>query len=214
MDVGGPLKVSADSLAARLRARRLALGLTLKAVAESAGLTAGFISQIERGIAVPSLSSLAAVAQVLGTGVSQFLVQPSGDARLTRHDQREVYTVGDSTMRYERLSAAFPGNVLRTVLIHEDPGHRSEPISHEGEEIFFILDGAITVEVDGERTLLATGDSMHFPSRLRHSTWNHTKKPTTILHTCTMDVFGDGMRDGALAGKSEPTRISRNKKTR
>jgi quercetin dioxygenase-like cupin family protein len=117
-------------------------------------------------------------------------------------------------MRYERLSAAFPGNVLRTVLIHESPGHRSEPISHEGEEIFYILAGAITVEVDGERTVLKTGDSIHFPSTLRHSTWNHTKQPTTILHTCTMDVFGDGERDGALAGKSEPTRINRDKKTK
>jgi transcriptional regulator with XRE-family HTH domain len=186
------------SLAARLRRRRRQLGLTLKEVASGAGLSVGFISQIERGIATPSLSSLASVAHVLGSDVSGFLAQPRGEKPLTRHDQREVYTLGDKSMSYERLSAAFPGNVLRSVLIHESPGHRSEPISHEGEEIFYILDGAITVEVDGEPTVLEAGDSIHFPSNLRHSTWNHTDRTTTILHTCTMDVFGDGPQAGAI----------------
>lgn len=186
------------SLGARLRQRRRELGLTLKEVAVGAGLSVGFISQIERGITTPSLSSLASVARVLGSDVSQFLAQPSGDVPLTRHNQREIYTVGDKSMSYERLSAAFPGNVLRSVIIHEGPGHRSEPIAHEGEEIFYILAGAITVEVDGERTILETGDSIHFPSNLRHSTWNHTDQETTILHTCTMDVFGDGPQSGAI----------------
>jgi transcriptional regulator with XRE-family HTH domain len=186
------------SLAVRLRRRRRQLGLTLKDVASGAGLSVGFISQIERGIATPSLSSLASVARVLASDVGEFLAQPRGEKPLTRHDQREVYTVGDKSMSYERLSAAFPGNVLRSVLIHESPGHRSEPISHEGEEIFYILDGAITVEVDGEPTVLEAGDSIHFPSNLRHSTWNHTDRMTTILHTCTMDVFGDGPQVGVI----------------
>ena len=145
-----------------------------------------------------SAAGLLHVAHVLGADVSGFLAQPRGEKPLTRHDQREVYTVGDKSMSYERLSAAFPGNVLRSVLIHESPGHRSEPISHEGEEIFYILDGAITVEVDGERTVLEAGDSIHFPSNLRHSTWNHTDRTTTILHTCTMDVFGDSPQAGAI----------------
>jgi transcriptional regulator with XRE-family HTH domain len=184
------------SLGERLRQRRRELGLTLKEVADGAGLSVGFISQIERDIAAPSLSSLASVARVLGTDVGEFLSQPSGAAPATRHNQRPVYSVHGNALSYERLSAAFPGNVLRSVIIHEPPGHRSEPISHEGEEIFFILDGAITVEVDGERTILEAGDSIHFPSTRIHSTWNHTDREATILHTCTMDVFGDSQRTG------------------
>lgn len=178
-------------LGRRLRDRRQALGLTLKEVADGAGLSVGFISQIEREITTPSLSSLASVAHVLGTDVGAFLSQPRGGTPATRHDKRPVYSVGGNALSYERLSASFPGYVLRSVIIHEPPGHRSEPISHEGEEIFFILDGAITVEVEGERTVLAAGDSLHFPSKRTHSTWNHTTRPATILHTCTMDVFGD-----------------------
>lgn len=179
-------------LAKRLRERRKQLGLTLKDVADKAGLSVGFISQIERDITTPSLSSLVSVSRVLGVEVGEFLSQPRGDVPLTRHDKRDVYAIGGNTISYERISSAFPGNVLRSVIIHEPPGHRGEPIAHDGEEMMFVLDGAITVEVEGERSILEAGDSLHFPSSRTHSTWNHTTRDATILWVGTMDVFGEG----------------------
>jgi len=187
----------ADPLGTRLRDRRQSLGLTLKEVADAAGLSVGFISQIERGITTPSLVSLISVCRVLKAEVGEFLAQPRGD-EVTRHRNRPTYALGGNGITYERLSASFPGNVLRSVIIHEPPGFRSEPMSHEGEEMFFILEGALTIEIDGDRTILETGDSMHFPSLRTHATWNHTTQTTTLLHTCTMDVFGDGMPTGRL----------------
>ncbi|MEX0954967.1 MAG: cupin domain-containing protein [Rhizobiaceae bacterium] len=178
-------------LGKRLRERRRALSLTLKEVADGSGLSVGFISQIERGIAAPSLSSLVSVARVLGTEVGEFLSQPEGDLPITRHDQRPVYAVSPHSLTYERVSSTFPGNVLRSVIIHEPPGHRSEPISHEGEEMFYVLEGTVTVEVDGELTVLEAGDTLHFPSTKTHSSWNHSDRPATILWIGTMDVFGD-----------------------
>jgi transcriptional regulator with XRE-family HTH domain len=194
------------SLGARLRGRRQELGLTLKDVADGAGLSVGFISQIERGITIPSLTSLINVCRVLKSQVGDFLAQPRGDKPVTRHDQRPIYALGGNAVTYERLSASFPGNVLRSVILHEPPGFRSEPMSHEGEEIFFILDGALTIEIDGERTILEAGDSVHFPSARTHVTWNHTTSPTTVLHTCTMDVFGDGT---PAEGASNSVAVSR-----
>lgn len=181
----------APDLGLRLRARRKRLGLTLQAVAGRAGLTAGFISQVERGITAPSLSSLAAISQVLGIDMETVFQQPRGAESLTRKDTRPVYGFDPNSLKYERISSYFPGNLLRSVIIHEPPGHRSAPISHEGEELFFILSGSITVELDGVRTVLDAGDSIHFASSRTHSTWNHTAEPASILHVCTMDVFGD-----------------------
>lgn len=177
-----------------MRERRKALGLTLQTVAEEAGLTAGFISQVERGLTAPSLSSLTAISRVLGLDPGAFLVQPSDPGPMTRAGHRPVYGFDTSQIGYERLSTTFPGNVLRAVLIHEAPGHRTEPIRHEGEELFFILSGALTVEIEGQRHVLNAGDSIHFASTRVHSSWNHTDQVTTLLHTCTMDVFGDARR--------------------
>lgn len=179
-------------LAARLRERRREVGMTLKDVADAAGLSVGFISQIERGITVPSLSSLVSVSRVLDVNVGDFLTsqpQPDEDAVQTKQSERPVFAVSESSVTYERVSSSFPGHVLRSVIIHEPPGHRSEPIAHEGEEMMFVLDGTITVEIDGDRTILDKGDSVHFLSSRVHSSWNHTDKPATILWAGTMDVF-------------------------
>lgn len=183
-------------LGERLRRRRRELGMTLKEVALGAGLSVGFISQIERGITSPSLSSLVSVARVLGTEVGAFLSQPKPEGPLTRHDKRPLYAVSANSLSYERVSASFEGSVLHSVIIHEPPGHRSEPIAHEGEELFYVIDGSVTVELAGERNVLERGDTLHFQSTKIHSSWNHTDRPATILWVGTMDVFGERTSSG------------------
>lgn len=178
-------------LGKRLRRRRRELDLTLKEVADGAGLSVGFISQIERGIATPSLSSLVAVSHVLQVEVGNFLSQPVASTALSRHDQRATYAISENSLTYERVSSSFPGNVLRSVIIHEPPGHRGEPIAHEGEEMMFVLKGAITVELEGEPSILGENDSIHFQSSRTHATWNHTDEPAAVLWVGTMDVFGE-----------------------
>ena len=213
-------------LGKRLRDRRQQLGLTLKEVATGAGLSVGFISQVERGLNAPSLSSLAAISAVLRTHVTAFLSQPRPDAPFTLHGRRRSFSIEKHGLRYERISASFPGSVLDSVIIHKPPGHRSEWISHDGEELFYVLEGAITVETEDDSTVLEAGSSIHFKSSRRHSSWNHGTAPAVILHVCTSDVFGDrstrpstpddagdddaGDDDGHDAAAAGPLRASRN----
>ena len=208
-----PQAGASPAVGERLRERRRELKMTLQEVADTAGFSVGFISQIERGITVPSLTSLVAVCRALKTDVGSFFQSPRVEAPITRREGRQVYAVGgtpDSAVTYERLSASFPGNILRSTLIHEPPGFRSEPMSHEGEEIFFIVEGSLTIEIGGERTILEAGDSAHFPSTMTHVTWNHTTEPATIFHTCTMDVFGDG----DLSDQAQPSLVVKRSSTR
>jgi len=180
-----------NTLGERLRLRRKELKLSMKEVAVSSGLSIGFISQVERGLTSPSLTSLTAIANFLRSDVTNFLSQPKSKSSITRNEERDVYTINKNGLQYERLSDSFPGHTLNSVIIHEMPGHRTESISHEGEEFFFILEGAITIYIDGVVNILEAGDSLHFDSSRSHSAWNHTKKITTVLHVCTMNVFGD-----------------------
>ena len=180
-----------NTLGERLRLRRKELKLSMKEVAVSSGLSIGFISQVERGLTSPSLTSLTAIANFLRSDVTNFLSQPKSKSSITRNEERDVYTINKNGLQYERLSDSFPGHTLNSVIIHEMPGHRSESISHEGEEFFFILEGAITIYIDGVVNILEAGDSLHFDSSRSHSAWNHTNKVTSVLHVCTMNVFGD-----------------------
>lgn len=179
------------SLGDALRQRRKELGLKMQSVADDAGLSVGFISQVERGLTAPSLGSLASIARVLDLRLRDILDQPDGADETTRQSARQTFRVPGAEMSYERISTAFEGSKLHSVIVHEPPGHRAEPISHEGEEMFFIVAGSITVEIEGRAQVLGQGDTVHFDSRRTHSTWNHTDQPASILWCGTMDVFGD-----------------------
>ncbi len=194
-------------LGAALRKRRKSLALPMQSVADGTGLSVGFISQVERGLTTPSLSSLVAIAEVLQTPISEFLSQPTAHGT-TRQGDRVQYSVDTEGPRYERLSSSFPGSKLYSVIMHEPPGHRAEPISHRGEEMFFVLNGEVTVEIEGKVEILKAGDSKHFDSTRVHSTWNHTTETVSILWAGTMDIFGDApapIHNSTSVNEDDPT---------
>ncbi len=180
-----------EPIGTKIRDRRQALGMTLQDIAEQASLSVGFISQLERDLTSPSLSSLVAITKALKSEIGDFLVMPDGDSSLTRSRSRPAYTISENSVIYERLTTRFSGHILNGVIVNEPPGYRHEPSQHEGEELFYVLKGAITVEVAGERTILEEGDSIHFSSEKLHSTWNHTTETARMLVIITMDLFGD-----------------------
>ncbi len=173
-----------------IRTRRKDIGLSMQKVADSVGLSVGFISQIERDLTSPSLSTLVAISEVLKAPVSEFLSIP-GSEDMSRQASRTTYSIPGAEKSFERLSSSFPNSRINSVIVHEPPGCRSEPISHKGEEMFYILTGEITVEIEGEDTILLQGDSIHFDSSKVHSVWNHSSGVASILYCGTMDIFGD-----------------------
>jgi transcriptional regulator with XRE-family HTH domain len=66
------------ALGAELRRTRLDAGLSLRALARAAEITPSHLSEIERGIAEPSLAVLASLARVLGADVSIRLFPGTG----------------------------------------------------------------------------------------------------------------------------------------
>ena len=184
---GGKVEI----LGQALRKRRKELDLTMQAVADAAGLSVGFISQVERGLTV---TSLAEITRVLGVPMGQFLDQPdlpAPPAALTRQGERRRFSIAASGVSFERLSTRFQGSRLTSVIVHEPPGDRREPTSHRGEEMIYVVSGALTAIVDGQTTILEAGDSIHFDSRRPHTAWNHTAEHTTVLWCGTVDVFGN-----------------------
>lgn len=70
-------KPNAAALGERIRRRRKELGLTAKALARAAGLSASYLSQLEHGKhAQPSLDVLGALARALETTLDELLVDP------------------------------------------------------------------------------------------------------------------------------------------
>ena len=172
-----------------IRRRRKQLGLTLQVASDRSGVSVGYLSQVERDNATPSLGTLAQIADALEVGLDYFVAAPRPADSLTRAGTRPRFSVAGSAMGYEALAADFPGAELSSFILHVPPGFASEVVRHEGEEILFILDGEIDQMLDGQLIRMRAGDSLHYSGLRPHAWTNPTDRPARILWTGTLAVL-------------------------
>jgi transcriptional regulator with XRE-family HTH domain len=172
-----------------VRRERHKRGLTLVQVAERARISAAFLSLVERQKATPSLGSLAAIADALELPIAAFLQAGLPADAVTRAGQRPHFALGQSDVRYERLSTVFPGQQLDAVAIHVPAGHQAETIAHPGEEWIYVVAGQLRLVIDREAIDLASGDTYHFRGDAVHSYANLGDSTATVLWVGTVPVF-------------------------
>jgi quercetin dioxygenase-like cupin family protein len=154
-------------LGSAIRLRRRHLGRTLVDVAGRAGLSHPFLSQIERGLARPSMRSLTAVAAALDTTAQALLALPEQPARVATVRSTDPLPVVDS-----------PGGTVRSLARGEHamlpleftgaPGEFEEYFTHVGEEFLYVAEGTIEVDLDGELSILGDRDSVYYGGGVRH----------------------------------------------
>jgi transcriptional regulator with XRE-family HTH domain len=176
-------------IGALIRARRRQLHMTLQALGDAAGLSVGFLSQVERDQATPSLGALAGIARGLGVDVEYFIATPSIDSGVTRGAERPTFSLPGSPVLYQQLHTEFPGRGLSSFIMIVPPGHRSEMVHHEGDELLYVLEGEIIQSVDGEAIRLGPGDAIHFRGSSDHGWANESGDAAKLLWTGTMAIL-------------------------
>lgn len=201
MDALARREAGRPKVGALIRARRRQQQLTLVELGEAAEVSVGYLSQVERDHATPSLGTLAQIAKALGVSIDYFVAAPATHDALTRADERNRFSLDGSSIVYERLGADFPGNQLSSFLMTVPPGYRSETVAHEGEEILYVLEGAIKQKLDEQEIVMQAGDSLHFRGNRPHSWSNHTNEPARLLWTGTLALFRSTARPRPAVAK-------------
>ena len=70
---------------------------------------------------------------------------------------------------------------MEPFLVTMTPTKFEELSNHEGQEFIFVLEGEISVKVEGEIEVLRAGDSVYYDSSRPHLVKCHGKKPAKIL---------------------------------
>jgi DNA-binding XRE family transcriptional regulator len=83
VEPGVPEPLWRESVGHELRKQRLAAGKRLVDVAEEAGVSPQYLSEVERGLKDPSSELLAAMAGALGLSVAEIATRVAGGARRT-----------------------------------------------------------------------------------------------------------------------------------
>jgi transcriptional regulator with XRE-family HTH domain len=158
----------------RLRVIRGLRRATLKTIADRAGVSESFLSQVERGKASASIASLRRIAGALGVSVSD-LFEPSGPPRprVLRRDERPSLAFG--ILGRKLLLTPRPLQHLEVFAGELDVGGSTgaEPYAHgDSEELFVVLKGNVQLELGGDVHELESGDSIDYRSSTPHRVVN------------------------------------------
>lgn len=174
------------AVGARVRALRDAMGLSLRDLAERSGVSAPMLSQVERGETSPTLAVAGRIATGLELSLSQLLrLDEEAHVVVTRRPQRRARRRGGH--RTEELTPPLPGQRADVSMHSLEPGAATggpdDPPMHEpgSRETAVVLEGPLTLEIDGARHELCEGDSVTFDADLPHHFENEGSEPTRFL---------------------------------
>jgi len=175
----------------KIRSIRQEKGLTLNELADKTDLTASYLSQIERNLIDPSLSSLRKISLALEVPLYSFLTDKKKQNVLIKADKRKKLELPNSSIVYEFITpmAADKEVNLKMEIIY----FQLEPYSwssdefmvHAADECIFIVDGTIEINLSEEKYKLNKGDSIYIQENTPHKFYNPTsKKVIGISNIC------------------------------
>ena len=165
---------------------RAAKGLRLADLAEATGYTTSRLSQIERGVSIPSLTALAMVAMALDVEMAALLDSSSGPlVHITRAGEgRELrLTVGPSF----RVVGSHGPDGAYTAIIQGTPDKLE--YRHYGERFILLLSGSATFQFGEDLYHLDPGDTIHYSSHRTHEVVTTSETPGRLLVIASPALF-------------------------
>lgn len=149
-----------------LRALRKARGLTLSELALKVGRSVGWLSQIERDLAEPTISDLRRLAQALDQPMSLFFGAPDGPADergyVVRADSRRSLGTAAEGLVEQLLSPDLGGSFEIVRSVFDAGAERTGFVTRPTEEAGYIVSGELELWIGARHLHLRPGDSFRF----------------------------------------------------
>ncbi|GAA1656460.1 helix-turn-helix domain-containing protein [Microbacterium flavum] len=178
-----------EGVGERLRALRMARGMSARDLARRLGISPSAVSQIERGVMQPSVSRLIAITDELDvplTSVFDSAGDEAADAPLSfglhraAHAEHDDPIVLENGVTFRRISPiATPGvDYFESTYPPGATAHGgTELFRHEGYEVGTVTSGELTIDFDDERVVLRAGDAISYPCSRPHRLHNTSDEP-------------------------------------
>jgi len=178
------------TLGNKIRKLRISKGINLTAFAKKIGKTPSYLSQVERGMASPSIMALRGISKALNVPMFYFLIDDKKQSIIVRKNERRVLQFPKSHLTYELLSPDVSRQIemIRTQ-IEVGASSCSEPISHEGEECTLVMEGKMKIQIGDEFFTLEEGDSIYYFANIPHKITSIGEKALIIISAFTSTNF-------------------------
>ena len=141
-------------------------GLSILQLSEISGVSTGLISQIERDLVVPTVVSIWRIAKALDTNIGFFFIY-------------QILSPDDSNHMIEFVKITLKGGQV----------YEKEELFHEGEECGYVLEGTLTLRLNGQNYEINKGDSVYFESSMPHKYMNLQKEDCISIWAMTPLFF-------------------------
>lgn len=181
-----------SQIGAHLRELRRRRHLGIRELAARSGISHSTISLIERDRISPSVDTLSAVLDALGTTLTGFFSGIMSSVPSSPfYSARDCIEIGNNgSISYRMLGVNFPNRSI--LMLHETyaPGaDTGEAFSHQAQEAGFVMSGAVEITVGNDRRVLKPGDGYYFDSRLPHRFRNVSGEPSQIVSAVTPPTY-------------------------
>ena len=153
----------------KLKELRVLKGLTQEELADRSELSKGFISQLERNLTSPSITTLMDILQCLGTSIGEFFNEaPDEQIVFGKLD----YFVKEDTEYKNEIKWIIPNaqkNTLEPIYLTLQAGGSTCPDTpHEGEEFGYVLQGAVSIHLGNKTYKAKKGESFYYTADKTH----------------------------------------------
>ncbi|MFH1687737.1 MAG: XRE family transcriptional regulator [bacterium] len=169
----------------KIKALRLASDLTQEELANRAGLSKGFISQLENDQTSVQIDTLSDMLEALGISLSDFFSESNVEKVVFGPDDR-VAVDGTGACSFELLIPGSTNNQMDPVLVTLQPGESLEKRGpHPGEQFGFVLKGTVTVQLGKKVYKVRSKSCFCFESDREHQIRNDNGAPASLLWVTT-----------------------------
>lgn len=178
------------TLGTQIRSFRELRNMTIKQLADQTGLSSALISQVERDLANPSISSLKEIANALEVPLGAFFENyTQATSPVVRKNERKKLIPNDK-ITYELLSRDMSGKMeLIYNIFEEGASTGDEMYAHAGEEGGLVIQGTMEVTIGTDVYTLNEGDSIYFKADIPHRYRNIGKGKLIAIWAITPPSF-------------------------
>lgn len=180
-------------LGERIRGLRKRRKMTLAQLAEAAGLSTGYISQIERNLAYPSIPALVKIARSLGVTVQWFfagetMVPPEEHGYVVRRANRLKIQYEEGIV--DELVTPKMSLQVEMIYTRLPPGADSaESYAHSGDAVGLVISGELEIWIGERHFHLHEGDSFSYASGEPHRYRNPGSREAIVIWAISPPSF-------------------------
>ncbi|MGW6655198.1 cupin domain-containing protein [Rhodococcus sp. NPDC055024] len=179
------------SVGKTVRAERTRQGIPVRELARRLGVSPSFLSQFELGQSQAAVNTLFAIATELNLSLDVLLgnsVDPereSASETKTHEPRISDCLTFRSGVRWQRLANTPANHHVQFLLTEYEPGADSAPgdapQTHSGDDYGYVLEGTLTIDIDGMRRLLKAGEAIHLVGNVPHRLRNETDETVKAI---------------------------------